>query len=123
MVANLYVADQISNTIRAVAISTQTVTTLAGTAGVSGFTNGTGSAASFFTPTGIATDGTTVYVTDPATNLIRAITISSAVVQTFAGNIGGRGYLDAAIGTNAKFDNSHGVGTDLCWQHIRGRLV
>ncbi|HEY6454242.1 MAG TPA: immunoglobulin domain-containing protein [Steroidobacteraceae bacterium] len=112
MGANLYVADQVSNTIRAVAVSTQTVTTLAGTAGASGFTNGTGSAALFFTPTGIATDGTTVYVADAATSLIRAITISSAVVQTFAGNIGGRGYQDAAVGTNAKFDDSHGVGTD-----------
>jgi len=109
---NLYVADSASNTIRAVVISSQTVSTLAGTSGVSGFANGTGSAASFFAPSGIATDGTTVYVADEAISLIRSITISSAAVQTFAGNIGGRGYLDAAIGTNAKFDNSHGIGTD-----------
>jgi DNA-binding beta-propeller fold protein YncE len=109
---NLYVADSGSNTIRAVVISTQTVTTLAGTAGASGFSNGTGSAASFFAPSGIATDGTTVYVADEAISLIRSITISSAAVQTFAGNIGGRGYVDALVGTNAKFDNSHGVGTD-----------
>jgi DNA-binding beta-propeller fold protein YncE len=109
---NLYVADSVSNTIRAVVISTQTVSTLAGTAGVSGFSNGTGPAASFFAPSGIATDGTTVYVADESISLIRSITISSGAVQIFAGNIGGRGYLDAAIGTNAKFDNSHGVGTD-----------
>ena len=112
----VYVADQGSQTIRAVTTTALgvngIVTTLAGTNNITGWTDATGSSARFYTPTGIATDGTTVYVADLTTSLIRAVTASSGAVVTYAGNIGGRGALDASTGAAARFDNSHGVASD-----------
>jgi hypothetical protein len=61
------------------------VTTLAGT-GSSGSANGTGTAASFYNPTGVAVDGNgNVYVADYSNHLIRKIT-SGGVVTTLAGS-------------------------------------
>ena len=48
------------------------VTTLAGT-GSSGSANGTGTSASFNSPTGITTDGTNLYVAEYGNHLIRKI--------------------------------------------------
>jgi len=49
------------------------VTTLAGTAGTSGTTDGTGTAALFNSPAGITSDGTSLYVTDNVNHTIRKI--------------------------------------------------
>ncbi|HXB13911.1 MAG TPA: hypothetical protein VNZ45_18120, partial [Bacteroidia bacterium] len=55
---NLYVADAINNQIRKIVIATQVVTLLAGNvAGGPGSTDGTGTAASFNGPLGLALDG------------------------------------------------------------------
>ena len=43
--------------VRAIAISNGNVSTLAGTAGVTGYANGVGLAATFYNPWGVATDG------------------------------------------------------------------
>jgi len=69
---NLYVADTNNHLIRKIVISTEVVTTVAGT-GSSGSVNGTGTSASFSGPTGITTDGTNLYVTDYLNNWIRKI--------------------------------------------------
>ena len=69
---NLYVADYGNHLIRKIVISTGVVTTLAGT-GSSGSANGTGTSASFYSPTGITTDGTNLYVADMSNHLIRKI--------------------------------------------------
>jgi len=69
---NLYVADLSNHLIRKIVISTGAVTTLAGT-GSSGSADGTGTSASFNSPTGITTDGTNLYVADNSTHLIRQI--------------------------------------------------
>ena len=45
---------------------------IAGT-GSSGSTNGTGTAASFISPAGLTTDGTSLYVSEYTNNLIRQI--------------------------------------------------
>lgn len=70
---NLYVADNYNNTIRKVVIATGVVTTLAGSARVSGSTDGIGSAANFYWPGGITTDGTSLYVADSGNSIIRKI--------------------------------------------------
>jgi len=49
--------------VRKIVISTGVVTTLAGS-GSSGMTTGTGTSSSFYSPMGITTDGTNVYVGD-----------------------------------------------------------
>jgi DNA-binding beta-propeller fold protein YncE len=52
---NVYVADFNNETIRKITPD-GSVSTLAGTAGAAGSSDGTGAAARFFSPTGVATD-------------------------------------------------------------------
>ncbi|MEI6703781.1 MAG: hypothetical protein WCL71_09655 [Deltaproteobacteria bacterium] len=109
--ANLYVVDTSSNTIRRVVIETGAVTTLAGTTGKSGSTDGTGVAALFNSPYGITTDGTNLYVADTGNDTIRKVVIASGVVTTLAGTVGSSGSTDGT-GTSAKFYYPFGITTD-----------
>jgi len=108
---NLYVSDQGNNTIRKIA-SGGVVTTLAGTAGHRGSADGTGAAAQFFTPAGVAVDGNSnVYVADNANDTIRKIT-PAGVVTTLAGTPGTAGSADGSGGA-AQFNGPVGVASDL----------
>jgi hypothetical protein len=107
---NLYIADSGNNTIRKIVIATGEVTTLAGTAGTSGSVNGTGTAALFNNPLGIATDRTNLYIADSGNNTIRKIVIAKGTVTTFAGKAGSSGSTDD-MGTAALFNNPVGVAT------------
>ncbi|MBK9992268.1 MAG: hypothetical protein IPP19_16500 [Verrucomicrobia bacterium] len=79
---NLYVADTGNATVRK--ISAGTVTTLAGSVGVWGLADGTGSAASFGIILGTAVDASgNVYVADPIQRTIRKIT-PAGVVSTLS---------------------------------------
>jgi sugar lactone lactonase YvrE len=82
---NLYVADSNNSTIRQIVIATKVVTTIAGSAGITGTTDGTGATALFSNPMGMTTDGTNLYVADTANNIIRQIVIATKVVTTIAG--------------------------------------
>ncbi len=75
---NLYVADTYNHTIRKIVIATGEVTTLAGTAGMSGSLDNTGAAARFYRPYGITSDGTNLYVADTENHTIRKIVIATA---------------------------------------------
>ena len=87
------------------------VTTLAGTAGISGSTDGTGAAARFFYPYGVAVDSSdNVYVADSDNHTIRKIT-PGGVVTTLAGTAGSRGNIDAT-GAVARFNTPIGVAVD-----------
>ncbi len=104
---NLYVADYNNCTIRQIVISTGLVTTLAGTEGVIGSTNGTGATASFDGPTGITTDGTNLYVLDNG-SAIRKIVIATGVVTTLVAPADFLAYGITTDGTNlyvADFSN------------------
>ena len=104
--SNLYIADSGNSTIRLIDISTN-VTTFAGTPGVTGSVNGTGTNALFNDPVGIAVSGgTNLYVTDSGNYLIRMIT-NGAVVTTFAGT-GTNGKANGT-GTNASFGVLAGI--------------
>jgi sugar lactone lactonase YvrE len=95
---NIYVADTGNDTIRKVTPAA-VVTTLAGTAGVQGNGNGTGAAASFFGPTGVAPDNAgNVFVADTSNEAIRKVT-SSGVVTTIAQFAGGVVRLSVATDT------------------------
>ena len=109
--ANLYVADTYNNTVRKIVISTGAVTTIAGTAGTTGSADGTGTAATFLSPTGITTDGTNLYLTDYGNSTIRKIVISSGAVTTIAGTAGAKGSADGT-GTAATFNLPAGITTD-----------
>ncbi len=108
---NLYVADTNNQTIRKIVISTGVVTTLAGKALTSGHADGTGTAATFFYPEGITTDGTNLYITDNQNCTIRKIVISTAVVSTLAGTADNSGRSDGT-GAAASFSYPVGITTD-----------
>src|SRR5262249_27227422 len=81
---NVYVADNSYSTIRRITPA-GVVTTLAGMAGISGSADGTGGAAQFYYPRGIAVDSAeNLYVTDQSNQTIRKIT-PAGVVTTLGG--------------------------------------
>jgi sugar lactone lactonase YvrE len=79
---NLYVADTDNHTIRIVSPA-GVVGTVAGQAGFSGSTDGTGSSTRFYYPAGVAVDGSgNVYVADTNNNSIRISGLFSGPVIT-----------------------------------------
>ncbi len=107
---NLYVADSRNDTIRKITAA-GVVTTLAGSAGSAGSTDGTGAAARFNTPLGVAVDASgNVYVADSANDTIRKIT-AAGVVTTLAGTAGQAGSADGT-GAAARFKTPYGVAVD-----------
>ena len=87
------------------------VSTLAGLAGSFGSADGTGSAARFYYPTGVAVDSAgNVYVADTGNDTIRKIT-PSGVVSTLAGLAGSFG-SDDGTGSAARFHDPTGVAVD-----------
>jgi sugar lactone lactonase YvrE len=110
--ANLYIADPYNWTIRKLVIATAAVTTVAGHNGIAGAADGTGMAAQFANPVAISADGANnLFVADSDNNTIRKITIPGAVVTTFVGSIGGRGYVNGT-GSAAHFSDPHIVVSD-----------
>jgi streptogramin lyase len=106
---NVYLADALNHLIRKIT-PLGVVSTFAGTAGVSGSTDGIGTLALFNNPTGLATDTFgNVYVADRNNNLIRKITPLGNVC-TFAGD-GTMGNSNGT-GTSASFFFPSGVATD-----------
>jgi sugar lactone lactonase YvrE len=124
---NLYVTDESLNTIRKIALD-GSVTTLAGAAPIArafgdlgrgsssfispaGSADGTGAAARFNGPAGMAADGAgNIYVADSANHIIRKIT-PAGVVTTFAGAAGVSGSADGQ-GAAAQFLAPNGVAVD-----------
>ena len=107
---NVYVADRNNHIIRVID-SSGNVTTLAGEAGISGSTNGQGTAAKFNKPNDVAVDSLgNVYVADKENHLIRKID-SGGNVTTLAGQAGVSGSTNGQ-GTTAKFNSPYGVAVD-----------
>jgi sugar lactone lactonase YvrE len=95
---NVYVADTLNSTIRKVTPA-GVVSTLAGKAGVTGTNNGSGGAARFYYPYGVAVDrATNVYVADTYNLTIRKVT-PAGVVSTL-------------VGTDARLFSPCGVAVD-----------
>jgi len=106
---NLYVTDTYNHTIRKIVISSGAVTTIAGTVGVAGSSDGIGSAAKFNYPMSIATDNTgNIYVADSGNSTIRKIVASTGQVSTLAGVAGTPGFT--AGGLPGLLTNPGGVG-------------
>jgi len=108
---NLYVADSGNHIIRKIVVASKMVTTLAGTAGAYGSTDGTGTDARFNNPFGITTDGTNLYVADTSNNTIRKVVIATGKVTTLAGKAESYGTTDGT-GTDARFNNPYGITID-----------
>ena len=109
-VGNVYVADTNNYTIRKVT-SAGVVTTLAGSAGSAGSADGTGSAARFSSPSGVAVDDAgNVYVADTSNNTIRKMT-PAGEVTTLAGSAGSADSTDGTGGA-ARFNGPRGLAVD-----------
>ena len=107
---NVYVADSGNSTIRKIT-SAGVVTTFAGTAGQIGSADGTGAAARFQYPAGIAVDSNgNAYVSDTYNYTVRKIN-SAGVVTTFAGTAGQQGSADGT-GAAARFQYPGGIAVD-----------
>ncbi len=113
-----YIADYLNNVIRRFNISTQEVDTLAGGATGGGTTcpgavttnclDGIGTAAQFYGPYYLTTDGVSLYVLEFLGNRIRRINLANSAVTTLAGS-GNTGFADNANGILASFSNPHGI--------------
>ena len=106
---NLFVADTGNHTIRMITPG-GVVSTLAGSVGSSGSSDGTGSAAKFNTPMGLTIAGGNVIVADKTNALIRQVT-SAGVVTTLAGTAGSRSGADGT-GAAARFHDPQSVAVD-----------
>jgi serine/threonine protein kinase, bacterial len=119
----LAIADSYNSKIRVLDLTTQTVSTLAGS-GAFGMADGTGAAATFGDPFDISFDGVdSLYVVDgginpvsgqPDTNSVRKITVSTGAVTTVAGT-GAYGHLNGPA-ASAQFRQPFGIlldGTNL----------
>ncbi|MEJ0088157.1 MAG: hypothetical protein WDM80_00140 [Limisphaerales bacterium] len=104
---NLFVADSQNHAIRKITTN-GVVTTFAGQLGVAGSANGTGTAARFDSPCGLAFDKAgNLYVSDTGNGLIRKIT-SAGAVTTIAGVAGASGFLNGAV-ASAQFNAPLGI--------------
>lgn len=107
----LYVTDA-SNTVRKIVVTDTavTVSTLAGTFGVTGSANGMGENASFkgMAGLGLSSDGALLYVADSGNHLIRVIATANGTVDTLAGRVGVSGDDDGP-GAAASFESPLGV--------------
>ncbi len=107
--SNFYVADSGNHMIRR--ITSGNVTTFAGS-GILGGKDGTGSAAAFSNPSGLAFDGAgNLLVGDTGNHAVRQIVLSSAVVTTLTGLLGASGSADG-MGNVARFSNPLGLTSD-----------
>lgn len=106
----VYVSDSVNHVIRKIAPG-GAVTTLAGSAGNSGSSDGTGTGARFNTPQHLAVDSSgNVYVADGSNHTIRKVT-PAGVVTTLAGSAGNTGSTDAT-GSSARFNYPRGIAVD-----------
>lgn len=106
---SLFVCDYVNNAIRRVVIAApNAVTTIAGNSGgAGGTTDGTGTAARFSSPIGVAYLSGSLYVTDQVNARIRKVgaplTAGAGVVTTIAGSSAG---FAEGTGTSAQFSAS-----------------
>lgn len=107
---NLFVSDWDNHVIRRITPA-GVVSTFAGTAGAAGSTDGTGAAARFSNPNGLAIDAAdNVYVVDWGNHTLRKIT-PAGVVSTLAGSPGVPGSADGT-GAAARFSTPGAVAVD-----------
>jgi sugar lactone lactonase YvrE len=99
---NVYVADTGNNCIRMIAAGTHAVTTIAGS--TAGLKNDAGTAAQFSSPSGLAVDGTKLYVADTGNAQIRMVDLADNThpVSTYAGST--LGIKNDADGSKAQFN-------------------
>ena len=108
---DLYLCDTSNSDVRKINIPSKTVTTIAGTANISGTEDGHGTAAHFNLPTQITTDGQALYIADSDNNTIRRVTLADMNVKTIAGQAGTAGKTDGPA-SKSQFSSPRGIAVD-----------
>jgi sugar lactone lactonase YvrE len=108
----LYVTDTRNQTVRQIEIATAAVTTLAGTPGTNGYTDGHGAAIQFEVPLGIAADAAgNVYVADSQNHVVRKVIVATGTASTLAG-AAPKFARDDGVGALARFRGPQGIVSD-----------
>lgn len=102
------VADTDNHTIRAIALATGEVSTLAGSPGSPGADDGIGPGARFSSPSAVALGAGFALVADTGNHAIRRVDLATGEVATLAGSLGSPGSADGA-GPAARFLAPRGV--------------
>ncbi len=106
---NLYITDSAFSSIRRLDLTTGAVTTLAGSARVSGFADGIGTAATFTATAHLTSDGTNLFIAE-SNCTVRKVVLATTEVTTFAGKASS-GFNDGADAT-ARFNYPNDITTD-----------
>jgi sugar lactone lactonase YvrE len=114
---SLYLADTGNQVIRKIDIATNTVTTFAGAVpatvgGAGSFADGAPTIVRFNKPSGITTDGVSLFVADTLNRAIRQINIATGVTSTLAGNPTGVAAIGDGTGAMATFLSPTAITTD-----------
>ena len=112
---DIYFGDKVYSTIRKLSLHTGSygaVTTIAGTSGTSGYSDGPFSSALFNGPTGMVAIGNALYMGDGTNFVIRKIDLSTSKVSTLAGTAGGPCDFRDGAGASAKFCTLGSMVTD-----------
>jgi sugar lactone lactonase YvrE len=93
---SLYVADYNNHAIRRVSVNGGAVSTVVGTMGQAGVTNGTGTDARLHSPAALGFDGADkLYVSEDSNNDVRIVSLKDFSVTPHIGAPGSGGYIDA----------------------------
>src|SRR4029079_3973957 len=103
--STIYIADTGNNTIRRLDVANNQVTTVAGTAGPAGSTDGMGTGVRCHSPRAVALDTSTtkLYIADSLNNTIRVFNPGTTIVVTPYGMAGAPVGLVDDVGTAARF--------------------
>jgi sugar lactone lactonase YvrE len=108
----LYVTDGDASTIRKIDLGTKMVSTIAGQFHSPGSSDGIGTAARFGYPVFVVGDHADHLFISELGNTIRRLTISTGEVKTIAGAANMSGFVDAKVGTDARFSGTYGLAID-----------
>jgi len=108
---DLYVLDTNNSDLRKVNLDTRAVSTVAGTANISGTEDGHATAAHFNLPTQITTDGQNLYISDSGNNTIRRMSLADGMIKTIGGQAQQGGKQDGPA-TKSVFNGPSGIATD-----------
>ncbi len=105
------IVESDSSVIRKWVVSTNTLTTLAGSFGLDGNADGVGPAARFYTPGGACVDSGALYLADTGNDTVRKLDIATGTVTTIAGSAEQAGAVDDT-GAAARFRRLTDVACD-----------
>ena len=104
----LYIADTGHSTIQRLDLSTQVLTTIAGSSGLAGHVDAVGVSARFVQPSGLALDGRGhLYVTDPGDSTVRRMDLATGAVVTWVGQPGAAGVQPGPL--PARLNKPYGI--------------